>query len=113
MLFHNKYFSELPDRYMYIDRSQDLQIALFNTVNADVMDMGVDVLIHVDSETSGYHCGLPSDCICNVQHTIHVTSQNSANEFVANVHQRVFSYKGEGITVHLFTNSVSSSSRCR
>lgn len=98
---------------MYIDRSQDLQISLSNAVNAYVVNTGVDVLIHVDSEVSGNHCGLLQECICNVQHTIHVTSQKSANQFVTNVNQRVFSYNGEGITAHLFTNSISMNSHCR
>lgn len=110
---YSSFVSGQPDKYIYIDRSEDLQISLPNSVNARAVVTGVDILIHVDSEISGDHCGLPSDCTCNVQHTVHVTPENSANIFLADVQERVFSYSGEGTIVHLFTNSISRNSHCR
>lgn len=99
---------------MYIEKSLMLQISFPNTTNAKILTTRHGhVLLHIIGEEDGHICGLPNDCICPVQHTIEISTENSINDFLNKGYQRIFSYSDDDMTVHFITNSVSTDASCR
>ncbi|XP_017785532.1 PREDICTED: uncharacterized protein LOC108568764 [Nicrophorus vespilloides] len=103
----------LPDQYLYLERSDKLQIDLANAVDAQPLKNEDSVMMHIKSEEPGNKCGLPEACLCSGQHTMQITPGYSKNVIENKYGQRVFSYRNEVIFVHVMTNSVSSGEDCR
>ncbi|KAG5899454.1 hypothetical protein JTB14_015307 [Gonioctena quinquepunctata] len=103
---------ELPREYMYLEKSDELQISVRNTVSASTVVSKGFVLIHVTGHESGEYCGLPDNCQCPQQFTMEISPENSVTTFPNKGYQRIFSYDDERMIVYLTTNSVSTSSNC-
>ncbi|KAJ8930053.1 hypothetical protein NQ314_017218, partial [Rhamnusium bicolor] len=102
----------MANDYMYIEKSNTLQISVANTINANVITSKGYVLIHVTGEESGEYCGLPNTCKCPVQYAIEISPEYSVATFPNKSPQRTFSYSGDNMIIHFLTNSVSTDSNC-
>lgn len=98
---------------MYIEKTQALQISVPNTISARTMKSKDYVLIHVNGEESGEHCGLTENCKCPVQYSIEVSPEHSVAIFPNKGFQRIFTYDEDGTLIHFLTNSFSTDSNCR
>ncbi|XP_030756290.1 uncharacterized protein LOC115882382 [Sitophilus oryzae] len=103
----------MPNELMYIEKSDDLQIKIKNTIDARVTVIEDYALIHIVSEEVGDTCFLPKSCKCPVQYTIEISPQNSVSHFLNKQQQRVYSYDDGTITIHFTTTSISTDSHCR
>lgn len=103
----------MPTEYLYLEKSANLQIFVPNTVSAQVIETKNDVLIHIGGEESGEFCNLPSTCKCPIQQTMQISQENSVNMFLNKGPQRIYTYYGKSVIMHLITNSVSTDSYCR
>nr|XP_023020987.1 uncharacterized protein LOC111509459 [Leptinotarsa decemlineata] len=102
----------LPREYMYLEKSDELQISLQNTVSASTAVSKGYVLFHVTGYESGGSCGLPEFCQCPHESTIEISPEHSVTLFPNKGFQRSFSYDDESMTVYFTTNSVSTSPNC-
>ncbi|KAK9890079.1 hypothetical protein WA026_008891 [Henosepilachna vigintioctopunctata] len=103
----------MPSELLYIEKSQTLQLSFQNSKDARVLRVKDNVLIHVTGEEKGDVCALPKNCPCPVQHTIQISPHNSINSFANKGTQRVYSFDDKLMTVHLMTDSISTSVNCR
>ncbi|CAG9816474.1 unnamed protein product [Phaedon cochleariae] len=103
----------LPQEYMYLEKSDDLQISVPDTLSASVVTSKGYVLLHVTGkEPSGEYCGLPRYCECPLQYALEISPERSITAFPDKGSQRIFSYDDEKMIVHFITNSVSTSANC-
>ncbi|KAJ8938300.1 hypothetical protein NQ318_020359 [Aromia moschata] len=112
----NKYLrgaQAMPSEYMYLEKSDVLQISVSNAISARAVTIKGYALIHVTGVESGEYCGLPSSCKCPVQYSIEVSPEHSIAVYPNKGFQRIFTYDDENMIIHFITNSVSSESTCR
>ncbi|CAG9855477.1 unnamed protein product [Phyllotreta striolata] len=103
----------LPTVFMYLEKSDELQVTVPNALSASTIESNGFVLIQVNGQESGRYCGLPNHCSCPVQYTIEITPHNSVSVLPNKGFQRIFSYNDESVFVNFITNSISTSSECR
>ncbi|KAF5284772.1 hypothetical protein FQA39_LY04497 [Lamprigera yunnana] len=108
-----KYSKEMSDNFLYLEQSNQLQLFLPNITSGYSYNTKDTVMLYLTRHNRGSMCGLADVCMCPTQHILQVTNKESVNTIVQSNNQRVFGYEGEGISVHLFTNGISTNEACR
>lgn len=96
-----------------MEKSSELQIPIQNVVNAYAVEAKGNVLLHITLQKPGSECSLPNTCNCLMQEIIQITTEQSISTIAESGMQRIFSFEDEEMTIHLFTNSISTSEDCR
>lgn len=101
---------------MYIQNTENFQVENNKAVDVKITVIQNYSVVHITSEESHDKCHLPKGCECLVQHSLEITPGLSVYPLMNDErlpYQRIFSFDSEYVTVHVFINSVSKSSKCR
>ncbi|KAF5303213.1 hypothetical protein FQR65_LT08293 [Abscondita terminalis] len=104
---------EMSDHYLYLEKSNELQIYTTNVSYAYAYFHKDTVMLYIIQHSPGNECGLDAICSCPLQQILQITNEKSIQTIAQSNDHRVFSYEGDDISVHLVTNSISTSELCR
>lgn len=113
VLNHYHYFSDLPQKLLYIDYMNNYNLSFTNVIQSQITTSKAELMIHIIDEEENESCNLPTTCTCLVQHTLQITPEYSITPFANKGTQRVYSYNDEQRNIYVITNSLSSSEFCR
>nr|XP_022915414.1 uncharacterized protein LOC111425548 [Onthophagus taurus] len=110
---HKINIKNMPQDYMYLEKVDELQINIPNTISAEIIDKPDGVLINMIDDSPGNNCGLPKEgCNCQSQHVLKITNNYSLQTISHESSDRIFSYQTDSISAHLITNTISYSRLC-